>query len=1008
MKSIRFLAAAGWALTQAIPVLAEPAAVSDTLAKTHSDYVVTAWHIQDGLPSDRVRAVLQTHDGYIWVATFNGLARFDGVHFQRFSDVDTPALRNSLVNCLFEDSAGRLWIGSDTGEVTWRDGDGFHALQAPERWPSAPVDRFAQAANGNLYAANRSGFILCIRGGKSVDILGESPTRLYADVTSDTNGQVWAVRYRGAMVTLGPPNEENSANTPPILPGYRDAVGARHGGLWVRNGSQLQRWKDGKWIENRGIHSWTTPAGVVLYESVTGDVWVGTIDDGVFIVAPDGSERHINRSNGLGHDLVSSIAGDQEGNIWIGTDGGGLEMLRHRVLFMARPPDHGQNRAVLAVSPARDGGVWVGTEGAGVYKWAEGQFTQIAGPTTTGAADVRTVLEVRSGRLWAGTQGAGMLEGGMEGLADARAPVTIPPLCYALYEDKEGILWIGTQNGLIRQQGAEWSRVGTDLYRCEVRCITQTPDGAIWIGMRGGGVARYYDGKFTQFLRPEGLCYEYIWCLCADEDGTVWIGTPGAGLVRWRNGTFANFTTRDGLPSDFICNIQLDQSGHLWIGSYAGIFELDKHRMDQYSVGHPDLLNPFVLDESDGLASLEIAGGNQPSACQTADGRLWFATSAGVAVVDPARINRNYRPPPVRIEAVLVDGKPASFQTSADGGSLNELVAPPGGGSIEFRYTALSFSAPQRCRFRYRLEKMDGAWVDAGTRRAAYYSRLPPRQYRFHVIACNNDGVWNNEGAVISFTVLPYLWENWWFAPLCWMTGALFAATIAWAALRQRHRRRVENLQRAQLVERERVRIARDLHDDLGSGLTDISMTSALARDPALSMDEARGYFHEIGDRSNDLVNALDEIVWAVNPKNDDLNSLATYFSQFAERYLRLLSISCRFQIPPDLPHTPLNAEQRHNLFLAFKEALQNTVKHSGAGTLSLGITLEAETLRLTLEDDGRGFVEGPAAGGADGLRNMRERLQQLGGRCEIHSVPQSGTRVVFILPVTAPKAATP
>jgi ligand-binding sensor domain-containing protein/signal transduction histidine kinase len=1008
MKMNRFLVATGLALTQALSTIAEPTGASGTLANKPSAYVITAWHIQDGLPSDRVRAVLQTRDGYVWVATFNGLARFDGVHFQRFSDADTPALRNSLVNCLFEDSEGRLWIGSDTGEITWRDGNGFHAFQTPENWQSAPIDRFAQASNGNLYAASRGGLILCIRDQKIASILGVDPTRLYADVTSDTNGQVWAVRYGGGMVSIGPQNDEVTANAPPISTGYRDAVGARHGGLWVRDGNQLRRWFYGRWIEDRGKHSWTTQRGVVLYESVTGDVWVGTVDEGLFVVAPDGSERHVDRSTGLGHDLVSSISEDQEGNMWVGTDGGGLEMLRHRVLYMTSPPDQWQNRAVLAVTPARDGGVWVGTEGAGVYKWADGQFTRIEGPKEEAAGDVRTVLEDQSGRLWAGTQGAGLLVGNLDGLTNARSSVPIPPLCYALYQEKDGTLWTGTQNGLIRRRGAEWSRVGTDLYRCEVRCITQTPDGALWIGMRGGGIARYYSGKFSQFLRPQGLSYEYIWCLCADEDGTVWIGTPGAGLVRWRNGTFANFTTRDGLPSDFICNIQCDQSGNLWIGSYAGIFKVDRQQLEDYSAGNENLLNCFVLDESDGLTSLEIAGGNQPSACKTSDGRLWFATSAGVAVVDPAQIQRNTRPPPVRIVEVLVDGKPAPFQFSANGTPLKELVAPPGGGSIEFRYTALSFSAPQRCRFRYRLEKMDAEWVDAGNRRSAYYSRLPPQQYHFQVIACNNDGVWNNDGAIISFTVLPYFWEKWWFAPLCWMTGTLFAAFIVGLTLRQRHRRRVENLQRAQLVERERVRIARDLHDDLGSGLTDISMTSALGRDPALSMDEARGFFHEIGDRSNDLVNALDEIVWAVNPKNDDLNSLTTYFSQFAERYVRHIPISCRFQIPPDLPHTPLNAEQRHNLFLGFKEALQNTVKHSGASTLHLGVTLESEKLRITLEDDGRGFVEGEAATGADGLRNMRERLQQLGGQCEIHSAPQSGTRVVFILPLTAPDVARP
>ena len=587
------------------------------------------------------------------------------------------------------------------------------------------------------------------------------------------------MRYRGAMVQLRG-QAEGSSNAPPPAVGYRNAIGARREGLWVRNGTRLRRWNNGQWVEDRGAHSWPANRSVVLFESAAGDVWVGTVNDGVFVVAPDGSERHVNRVNGLGSDLVSSITEDREGNIWIGTDGGGLLMLRRRMLFMVSPPDHWQNRAVLSVSPARDGGLWVGTEGAGVYHWNNGEFKQLPGPASPLAADIRTTLQDRSGRLWAGTQGAGLLTAHKGLLTTVRAPVAIRPLLYALFQDQAGVIWMGTQDGLIRFDGTNWSVLGQQLYRCEVRCIDQTPDGAIWIGMRGGGIARYQNGQFTQYLRQQGLSYEYIWCLFADRDGTLWIGTPGAGLIRCRQGVFTAFTERDGLPSDFICNIQSDDAGHLWIGSYAGIFEVDKNQLESRAAGNMDPLNLVVLDRNDGLASLEIAGGNQPSACKTADGRLWFATSAGLAVVDPAKVERNRQPPPVRVEEVLVDGKPVPLQAPTGGTLRNQIIAGPGGQSIEFRYTALSFSAPQRCRFRYRLAKMEAQWVDAGTRRSAFYSRLPPRQYQFQVIACNGDGLWNEQGAVIQFTVLPYFWEHWWFGPLCWMAGFSLAGASPW------------------------------------------------------------------------------------------------------------------------------------------------------------------------------------------------------------------------------------
>ncbi len=954
-------------------------------------YIVTSWHIRDGLPSDRVRAVLQTHDGYIWVATFNGLARFDGVQFERFNDANTPELRNNLVNCLFEDSDGRLWVGSDTGEISWRDSSGFHALVTPVGWRTAPVDRFAQGADGGMYAVDRDGVILYFRDCEAQGVVRAGVRSQYSDLKVDREGRIWTVRFGGGLYRLqGNTVIPDGPESDPQV--YRNVASASGGGLWVRDGQRLRRWQGGKWVEDRGLHSWKTARGVNLREAQNGDVWVGTADEGVFVVSADGSEQRVNDMDNLSRYPVSCIANDQEQNIWIGTDGGGLKLLHHRVLFMVNPPDQWQNRAVLSVSPARDGGLWVGTEGAGIYKLKDGRFASFTGPPIPAARDVRCILESRSGLTWAGTQGAGLIT---NGAAEKFVPVTVPQiypnlkLFYALFEDKSGAIWMGTQNGLVRFSDGEWSRIGAKLYRSEVRCIGQTPDGAIWIGMRGGGVAQYKNGSFTQYRSPEGLTYEYISCLFADVDGTVWIGTSGAGLISWKNGLTSRVTSQEGLPSDFICNIQADNTGHLWIGSYAGILRVDKKSLEHES-GEP--LNYKLLDSSDGLTSLEMAGGNQPSACTTSNGQLWYATSGGLAMVDPTRIIPNEVPPPVRLQEVLVNGKAVPFE--------RKITAPAGVGSFEFRYTALSYAAPQRCRFRYRLEDLDSRWTDAGTRRSAYYSRLPPREYRFHVIACNSDGIWNTKGAVISFVVLPFFWERWWFTPLCWVSGLGLVTTAILSVVRRRHRRRLEALDSARLVERERLRIARDLHDDLGGGLTEINLTSALAQDAALSISEKHQYFHEIKNRSVEMINALDEIVWAVNPKNDDLNSLVTYFCQYAGRFLQSVPLSCRILISPHLPAAPLSAEQRYNLFLAFKEGLHNVVKHSAASSFRLSIAVESQSLRMELEDNGRGFCESANEAQGDGLRNMRERLRQIGGRCEIASVPGSGTVVIFTLPL--------
>jgi hypothetical protein len=455
----------------------------------------------------------------------------------------------------------------------------------------------------------------------------------------------------------------------------------------------------------------------------------------------------------------------------------------------------------------------------------------------------------------------------------------------------------------------------------------------IWVVVRVEQVSAVDDGHNAPSLRARRYRSatakerEQAWALLGDADGSVWIGTPGAGLIRWRDGGFVSFTTRQGFPSNFICNLQADRQGHLWIGSHAGVFRAAKGDLDLCARQEIAAVNCLVLDGSDGLSSLEMTGGNQPSACTTLDGRLWFATNGGLALVDPALIRTNALPPPVRLEEVVVDGKvlcpdssTSSYSFSSSSSSSKEsggsrtrtteapgdapggaepalLQVPPGGGQIELRYTALSFSAARRVRFRYRLEPVDADWVEAGVRRSAYYSHLAPGEYRFEVTACNNDRVWNPSVAGVVLKVLPHFWQSWWFAPGCWLGGIGVVGTGEITTLRRRHRIRIEALKRARLVEQERGRIARDLHDDLGSGLTDINTTSTLGQSPAVSTDLARQFFCEISQRSNDMVVALDEIVWAVNPKNGDLGSLHVVWVIAASRGRLAVRWKC-----PDAP----------------------------------------------------------------------------------------------------------
>jgi len=679
--------------------------------------------------------------------------------------------------------------------------------------------------------------------------------------------------------------------------------------------------------------------------------------------------------------------------------------LRPPVLKLLCSSDRWQGRAVGTVWPDPDGGLWVGTFGAGVYFYDGKRFRLYwdteAGPTQ----DIRAILKDRTGRLWVGTQGGlRYLDGDI--FFDANATVQTPAMVYALHEARDGTLWVGTDSGVVlRHADGRWSRIGQDLERPDVRGIAESPNGDFWLGLRGGGVARYADGKFVQYRTKEGLPYNNVWSLLADANGDLWIGTPGGGgLTRGRAGSFVNFTMANGLPSNFICSLQDDGAGNLWVASYGGVFRVSKAELARCAAGELQTVNVFLLGPSDGLASLDMSGGNQPSSCRLGDGRLVFPTGDGLAVVNPGAIKFTREPPRVRIEAAWVDRQPMPLLSrGATAGTPStapfHLVVRPGKTQIEIHYTAFSFSAPERIRFKVRLRGIDREWVDTGERRSISYTHVPPGRYAFQVKAADNHGIWNEAGATLQLTVQPFFWQTWWFAPLCWLgaTAGLGAGVVT--AFRRRHAQRLQVLDRARLVERERRRIAQDLHDDLGSGLTEIDSTSALAQETVTDL-EAKTYFQEIRARARGLITSMDEIVWAVNPRNDNLSAVTTYFCHYAEHFLRSAAMSCRFDIPDHIPPLPLTAEQRHSLFLAYKEALNNAVKHSAGSEVSIEFALKADQLRITVSDNGRGLSENTERAQADGWHNMRGRLEQLGGRCDIEPGLLGGVRVTFQLPV--------
>ncbi len=982
-------------------------------AGTIPNYVTRAWQSDQGLPQNTVTAVLQTRDGYLWISTYSGLARFDGVQFTVFDEHNTPALASSRITCLFEAPDGTLWIGHESGEVTRRRNGRFERVEVLARWTSGKLLSIATDESGEAWLLDSEGSLARVRDGLVLEPESGGALHLVMLARND-NGAIWV--SRGGRVSK---LEHERLTTVQFgsEPAYTfiQGIGAsRDGGLWVVADGRVRKWKGDRWVEDVGASPWGITPVLILLETRQGCLVAGTSNSGLGLLFPGRAIDPImfNRARGFPSDWIISACEDREGDLWIGTGGSGVVVVRPAKVQTVAPPDQWQGRPVLSICAGGDGTLWMGTEGAGVYCLRNGIWTNFSAQAGINNTYIWSLTEDAEGQLWAGTWGGGLLL--HRGDSFVRAPglddITVP--MPALLPARAGGLWVGTGAGLFHYHdgAAEWLARSQGRMLRDVRAIAEDSSGTVWLGLYGGGLAQLQNDQVRQFGRADGLASDYVSCLRLEPKGVLWVGTSGGGLNRLKNGRLALIDQHQGLPSNFIGDIEEDDQGCFWLSSNNGIFRVSKADLELCADGQLKALQCLTYGLSDGLPTLLCSSGLQPGGCRTADGRLWFPTSKGLAIVDPRNVSTNQLPPPVIIEQFRLDDKELDLAETGQGNEsrfgLRHLAIAPGRHRFEIQYTALSFVAPEKVRFRHWLEGLDTGWVPAAGKRSANYNYLPAGDYTFHVTACNNDGVWNEDGVALGFTVLPHFWQTLWFKlPV---GGFLAAASggLAWFETRRRMRRRLEGLERQRALERERGRIAKDIHDDLGASLTRISMLSQTARSEPDNAQRVGACLDQIYATARELTRALSEIVWAINPQHDRLDSLATYLEKFTQDYLRAGGIRCRLDLPLQVPPWPLRAEVRHNLFLAFKESVNNILRHSAATEVRLSLHLEAESFVWQLADDGRGFntnggdFSSGSSGSGNGLPNMCRRLQEIQGRCQIQSAPGQGTKVIFIVPL--------
>jgi signal transduction histidine kinase/ligand-binding sensor domain-containing protein len=962
----------------------EPLAVEPDALPVSADYVLRTWGVDEGLPSNRVTSLTQTPDGYLWMATQGGLARFDGVRFTTFHSEDTPGLESDRVKAVFSARDGNLWVGTDGGAVARMVNRRFQMItRDAER--AGPAISFAQDASGAVWFGYETPTkVVRWLEGQLTTYTEKDGIRWshQNEVCSTVNGTIWYANTVGC----GSFDGKRFRSIDPQGGGNVHLARAADGGMWAKRGNRLVRYHpDGSQESKADVSALSVH---VMMEDSSGNLWVGTNNAGL-IRLRDGHWEKVPVEGSA----VSVLSEDREGNLWAGLRSGGVIRLHPRRFYLRQIKDGLTDNDTSSVCADHEGRLWLAGRNHMLVRATDATNRSFTQPD--GWPDwVRGTMAVHpdlSGGVWFGTH-TGLLRYSAEGRfirESLRDPVT------ALLVDRTGDLWAATINGpLVRHHAGQDLRMPEAGGLTHVLALAEDPVGRIWAGTEEGLVFQKSGEQFVPVSLPGAKPGNMIQFIVPDGPNTVWIGAWGGGLYRWRDGRVDRLPSETGLPMDDLRSLIITAEEDFWVGTSRGLLRVARDEIEAVMDGRLPSLHCIAYGRDDGLPSIEFSQGFRNATTKTPDGHLWFATTQGALEITPEEeTSRITTPLPVLIETVRVSERAMDFVGNS------ELSIPPRSGPLEIRYTLAQLSASERVRFRYRLSGLgSGEWVDADRQRTALFTYLPPGDYRFEVAAAGADGLWLPATASLAFTMRAAWWETNWFRSGVGLLGVLALAALVKFAVKRRMRARMRQLKQQHALEKERARIARDMHDDVGASLTQIAIASQLARlDPP---EEALGHIDEIAGIARRTVTALDEIVWAVNPRNDTLPALLEYLGQHAVDFLTAAGVACEIDMSPELPPYPLAAHVRHHLFLAVKESLNNVVKHAAASAVKLNVELGENRLRVIITDNGRGFEAGHERAGSDGLRNIRERMAELGGECRIESRPEEGTRVVFELPL--------
>lgn len=959
-------------------------------------YRFDSWTADNGLPQNSVYSILQTRDGYLWFTTLDGLVRYDGVQFKVFNKGNTHGIESNRFTWLTEDDNGDLWAGTEDGGLTRYSEGRFRSYAEADNLPSNWILSIQKEPEGHLLIHTAGGFARW----KDERFIAFSPrageARAMA-IYADPSGDLWYADRAGLHRATGdriidypiPFSELSSVH----LRMHRD----RRGDLWVGAISgKIYR------ISGEKVTAYTANDGLPgkltywIFEDAGGALWFGT--GGGLVRFQDEEFALYTTAQGLSSDNIRAIYEDREGTLWIGTGDRGINRLTRQTITVYSTRDKMTSDNVYPILEDRAGCIWIGaTE---LIRLEGGAFTSYSKKDGLPSTLVYSIFEDRRGRLWVGTMGSvGYYENGKFTNFTANLGLIFNYVS-AIYEDRRGALWFGTDLGLARIEG-DSSAVYTardGLAGDDVHAIHENRDGDLWIGTYGG-LSLFKDGRFTSFTAKDGLASDRVRCIYEDSEGALWIGTYDGGLSRFRDGRFTTYTTREGLFTNGVFQILEDRRGNFWMSSNQGIYRVSRRELDEMAEGKIRHLTSVSYGKQDGLLNIECNGGRQPAGVRTRDGRLWFPTQQGVAVIDPEAVEINEQPPPVVIEEVLIDRDTIERRTTIEVGPHQQ--------NLEIHYTGLSFIKPEHVRFRYRLEGLDSDWVEADTRRVAYYPHLPPGAYTFRVAAANSDGVWNETGASIRVIVHPPFWRTWWFILIVTLMIIAFAiAAYEWRVARLRGAKAAQEAFSRQLIssqESERKRIAAELHDSLGQSLAIIKNLALLGLKSPADEKLSRNQFEIITEQSTQAIDEVKNISYNLRPYLLDRLGLKMAIESMINKVAEASRIE--FSIRIDDLEGVFTSEQEISLYRIVQECVNNTIKHSRASQAEVVMRRDGEMVEISVRDDGRGFVVEEAdqtekARRGFGLFGITERAKLLGGTLAIRSSPDDGTAITVRIPI--------